>query len=126
MVGAHRQFVHADESIQRLPELALLAGSILSFLAATAPIAPRAWGSPAEKNAWTLSSDVDGQTISAKLSLSRATSQKGFGLCPFTGWNPRSPTEIRAFGLCHDPLRQFVGLGSLEVLDPRIVFSVIF
>jgi hypothetical protein len=40
MVGAHRQFVHADESIQRLPELALLAGSILSYLAATAPLAP--------------------------------------------------------------------------------------
>jgi hypothetical protein len=40
MVGAHRQFVHADESIQRLPELALLAGSILSYLAATAPAAP--------------------------------------------------------------------------------------
>ena len=40
MVGAHRQFVHADESIQRLPELALLTGSILSFLAATAPVAP--------------------------------------------------------------------------------------
>jgi hypothetical protein len=40
MVGAHRQFVHADESIQRLPELALLAGSILSFLASTAPAAP--------------------------------------------------------------------------------------
>jgi len=40
MVGAHRQFVHADESIQRLPELALLAGSILSFLAATVPAVP--------------------------------------------------------------------------------------
>ena len=40
MVGAHRQFVHADESVQRLPELALLAGSILSFLAATAPASP--------------------------------------------------------------------------------------
>lgn len=40
MVGAHRQFVHAGESIQRLPELALLAGSILSYLAATAPLAP--------------------------------------------------------------------------------------
>lgn len=40
VVGAHRQFVHADESIQRLPELALLAGSILSYLAATAPLAP--------------------------------------------------------------------------------------
>ena len=40
MVGAHRQFVHNRESIQRLPELALLAGSILSFLAATFPAAP--------------------------------------------------------------------------------------
>lgn len=40
MIGAHRQFVHADESIQRLPELALLAGSVLSFLAATAPASP--------------------------------------------------------------------------------------
>ncbi len=40
MVGAHRQFVHADESIQRLPELALLAGSIPSYLAATFPATP--------------------------------------------------------------------------------------
>jgi hypothetical protein len=40
MIGAHRQFVHADESIQRLPELALLIGSILSFLAATMPAVP--------------------------------------------------------------------------------------
>ena len=40
MVGAHRQFVHNPESIQRLPELALLAGSILSFLAATLPAVP--------------------------------------------------------------------------------------
>jgi hypothetical protein len=40
MVGAHRQFVFCDESIQRLPEPALLAGSILSFLAATLPLAP--------------------------------------------------------------------------------------
>jgi len=40
MVGAHRQFVHNTESIQRLPELALLVGSILSFLAATMPAVP--------------------------------------------------------------------------------------
>ena len=40
MVGAHRQFVHAKESVQRLPELALLAGSILSFLSATVPATP--------------------------------------------------------------------------------------
>jgi hypothetical protein len=40
MVGAQRQFVHNTESVQRLPELALLAGSILSFLAATVPAIP--------------------------------------------------------------------------------------
>jgi hypothetical protein len=40
MIGSHRQFVHADETIQRLPELALMAGSILSFLAATMPATP--------------------------------------------------------------------------------------
>lgn len=40
MVGAHRQFVHNKESIQRLHELALLTGSILSFLAATMPVIP--------------------------------------------------------------------------------------
>ena len=40
MVGAHRQFVHNEESIQRLPELVLLAGSVLSFLAATMPATP--------------------------------------------------------------------------------------
>jgi len=40
MLGAHRQFVHTPESVQRLPELALLAGSILSFLAATCPPLP--------------------------------------------------------------------------------------
>jgi hypothetical protein len=37
MVGAHRQFVHQPDAIHRLPELALLAGSILSFLAAALP-----------------------------------------------------------------------------------------
>lgn len=40
MVGSHRQFVHAHETIHRLPELTLMAGSILSFLAATLPATP--------------------------------------------------------------------------------------
>ena len=40
MIGSHRQFVHAEETIQRLPELSLMAGSILSFLAAAAPVTP--------------------------------------------------------------------------------------
>ena len=40
MVGASRQFVHAPETCQRLPELALLASSVLSYVAATAPAIP--------------------------------------------------------------------------------------
>ena len=40
MVGAARQFVHAPETCQRLPELALLAGSLLSYVAATTPAIP--------------------------------------------------------------------------------------
>jgi len=40
MLGAARQFVHAPETCQRLPELALLAGAILSYAAATSPAIP--------------------------------------------------------------------------------------
>jgi hypothetical protein len=40
MLGAARQFVHAPETCQRLPELALLAGAVLSYTAATAPAIP--------------------------------------------------------------------------------------
>ena len=40
MIGAHRQFVFAPTSCQRLPELALLAGSILTYFAATHPPIP--------------------------------------------------------------------------------------
>jgi hypothetical protein len=40
MLGAARAFVSAPETCQRLPELALLAGSILTYLAATLPASP--------------------------------------------------------------------------------------
>jgi hypothetical protein len=40
MLGAARQFVHAPETCQRLPELALLAGAVLSYAAATSPAVP--------------------------------------------------------------------------------------
>jgi hypothetical protein len=40
MLGTHRQFVHSPDCVQRLPELALLAGSMVSFLAATVPPLP--------------------------------------------------------------------------------------
>ena len=40
MVGLHRQFVFAPEACFRLPELALLAGSILAYVAAVSPAIP--------------------------------------------------------------------------------------
>jgi hypothetical protein len=40
MLGAARAFVHAPETCQRLPELALLAGAILSSAAASSPAIP--------------------------------------------------------------------------------------
>lgn len=40
MLGGERQFVFAEESRQRLPELELLAGSIVTYLAATLPATP--------------------------------------------------------------------------------------
>lgn len=40
LLGAARQFVHAPETCQRLPEVALLAGAILSYAAATGPAIP--------------------------------------------------------------------------------------
>jgi hypothetical protein len=40
MLGAGRQFVFAPESCQRLPEISLLAGSILAYLATTQPAVP--------------------------------------------------------------------------------------
>jgi hypothetical protein len=40
LLGAARQFVHAPETVQRLPELALLAGAVLTYAAATGPAVP--------------------------------------------------------------------------------------
>ena len=44
MLGAHRAFVFGDESRHRLPELALLAGNVLAYVAATtAAVATGFW-----------------------------------------------------------------------------------
>src|SRR6266536_2634335 len=40
MLGAARQFGHEQETCQRLPELALLAGAVLTYAAATSPAVP--------------------------------------------------------------------------------------
>jgi hypothetical protein len=44
MLGAARQFVHAEETCQRFPELALIGGAVLTYAAATSPAVPTgAW-----------------------------------------------------------------------------------
>jgi hypothetical protein len=44
MLGAARHFVHAQETCQRFPELALIAGAVLTYAAATSPAVPTgAW-----------------------------------------------------------------------------------
>jgi hypothetical protein len=40
MLGAARQFVHEQETCQRFPELAVLAGAVLTYAAATSPAVP--------------------------------------------------------------------------------------
>jgi len=40
LLGAARQFVHAPETVQRLPELTLLAGAVLTYAAATQSAVP--------------------------------------------------------------------------------------
>ena len=58
MVGAQRQFVFAAESCYRLPELSMLAGSILTYLAATLPPIPTGFwdrnpkGTPGRLRRW--------------------------------------------------------------------------
>jgi len=58
MVGSQRQFVSAEESCYRLPELSLLAGSILTYLAATLPPIPTGFwdrnpkGTPGRLRRW--------------------------------------------------------------------------
>src|ERR1051326_2466830 len=49
MLGAARQFVFAPESRQRLPELALMAGAILMYIAATQPAIPTGFWDRAPK-----------------------------------------------------------------------------
>jgi len=50
MIGAARQFVHTDETVQRLPELSLLAGATLTYTAAKLPPIPTGFWDRAPKS----------------------------------------------------------------------------
>ncbi|MEZ4708554.1 MAG: hypothetical protein R3A44_15200 [Caldilineaceae bacterium] len=49
MIGLHRQFVFAEDSCFRLPELALLAGNVLTHCAALLPPVPSGFWDRAPK-----------------------------------------------------------------------------
>ena len=70
MIGAARQFVHAPESVQRLPELSLLAGAILSYVAAKLPPIPTGfWDRAPQSTPGRLRRALTGQPLSPDLSL---------------------------------------------------------
>jgi hypothetical protein len=77
MIGSHRQFVHAEETIQRLPELALLAGSLLSFLAASMPATPTGfWDRKPKRTPGRLRRALAGQAFPKVAKLSRRLRKK--------------------------------------------------
>jgi hypothetical protein len=70
MIGAARQFVHAPESVQRLPELSLLAGAILSYVAAKLPPIPTGfWDRAPKSTPGRLRRALTGQPLSPDLPL---------------------------------------------------------
>lgn len=58
MLGLQRSFVFHPESVARLPELALLTGNILSYLAATLPPIPTGFWDTNPKNARSFTQDA--------------------------------------------------------------------
>jgi len=70
MVGAVHQFVHAPESVQRLPELSLLAGAILSYVAAKLPPIPTGfWDRAPQSTPGRLRRVLTAQPLSPNLTL---------------------------------------------------------
>ena len=77
MIGAARQFVHADESVQRLPELSLLAGAILTYVAAKLPPIPTGfWDRAPKSTPGRLRRVLTGQPFPANLPLSARIRKK--------------------------------------------------
>jgi hypothetical protein len=77
MLGAARQFVHAPESCQRLPELALLAGAILTYVAAKLPPIPTGfWDRAPKPTPGRLRRALEGQPFPTNLPLPTRIRQK--------------------------------------------------
>jgi hypothetical protein len=107
--GADRQFVHNPESVLRLPELALLAGSILSFLAATFPAQPPVFGIVSPKERLVVFGGSSWVSYFRKMPIFRAASTKELGDSPFAQRMPGSPTKNQCRRLRCDAPSQVLG-----------------
>jgi len=77
MIGTFRQFVHASESVQRLPEISLLAGAVLTYVAAKLPPIPTGfWDKSPKATPGRLRRVLTGLPLSPDLSLSARIRKK--------------------------------------------------
>lgn len=77
MIGAVRQFVHTDQTVQRLPELSLLAGATLSYVAAKLPPIPTGfWDRAPKSTPGRLRRALTGHPFPANLPLSARIRKK--------------------------------------------------
>lgn len=77
MIGAARQFVHTDETVQRLPELSLLAGATLTYVAAKLPPIPTGfWDRTPKSTPGRLRRVLTGRPFPANLPLSARIRKK--------------------------------------------------
>ncbi|MBV7328891.1 hypothetical protein KFU94_11635 [Chloroflexi bacterium TSY] len=83
MIGLHRQFVHADEACFRLPELGLLAGNLLSHLAASLPPIPTGYWDREPQSTPGRLRRVLSSALFQLLTNSTLTFGKGLGFTPF-------------------------------------------
>jgi len=77
MIGAARQFVHTDQTVQRLPELSLLAGATLTYVAAKLPPIPTGfWDRAPKSTPGRLRRALTGHPFPANLPLSARIRKK--------------------------------------------------
>jgi len=130
MLGLHRQFVFAPESCQRLPELALLVGNILTYLAAVLPPLPTGFWDQRPKKQPAACGDSWPRLIFQKMALFLGNFEKSVQLLA-TYRRVLPPTDAKNgipdchFGFCDGFLSRFVKVQD-SVLSYRLVPPVRF
>jgi hypothetical protein len=127
MLGLHRQFVFAPESCQRLPELALLVGNVLTHLAAALPPLPTGFWDQRPKKQPAACGESWPRLIFQKIASFQGNFEKSAQLLA-TCQRVWPPTDAengipdRQFGFCDGILSRFVKVqdsaSSLRLVSP--------